>query len=309
MNRLHPRWLAPAVFLLVASGSLPAISAAAESRVSAASLPNPFFAYCVGIGVGKETASLQAQLELPKMLSDLGYAGMAYVGLDGSLEMLDALEKQGLKLFAVYTPLNVDPDKPGYDPRLKEIIPKLQGHGTVVWLVLNSTKYKPSSTEGDDRAVELLREIADQARPYGISLSMYPHRGSYTERLEDVVRVIKKTGRPNVGATFTLCHFLAVDDARNLDRVLQLAKPYLNMVNINGTDGYDPKNRAGWIQTLDQGSFDLVTVLKALRKVDYRGPIGLIAFGIKGDRRDILARSIKAWKELSAKAASDSGSR
>jgi sugar phosphate isomerase/epimerase len=138
---------------------------------------------------------------------------------------------------------------------------------------------------------------------------MYPHRGSYTERLEDVVRVIKKTGRPNVGATFTLCHFLAVDDARNLDRVLQLAKPYLNMVNINGTDGYDPKNRAGWIQTLDQGSFDLVTVLKALRKVDYRGPIGLIAFGIKGDRRDIIARSIKAWKELSAKAASDSGSR
>ena len=85
----------------------------AADKETAAALPNPFYAYCVGIGTGKENASLEAQLELPAMLSELGYAGMAYVGLNGAEEMLQALEKQSQKLFAVYTPLVVDPDHPG----------------------------------------------------------------------------------------------------------------------------------------------------------------------------------------------------
>jgi len=40
--------------------------------------------------------------------------------------------------------------------------------------------------------------------------------------------------------------------------------------------------------------------------LDYRSPIGLIAYGIRGDRREILARSIKGWRDLSAKALTDS---
>ncbi len=268
-----------------------------------AALPNPFYAYCVGIGTGPEAATLKAQLELVPMLADLGYAGMAYVGLDGATEMLEALEKHGQKLLAVYTPLVVDPDDPGYDPRLDELMPKLKGHGTIVWLVLNSKRYKPSSTEGDARAVELLRKIADLARQSGVSISLYPHKGCYTERMEDVVRVAKKTDRPNVGVTFTFCHFLAVDDAKNLDHVLALARPYLTMVTINGTSGYDPKDYSRWIKVLGEGSFDVGKVLRSLRKIDYQGPIGIIAYGIKGDRREILSRSIQAWKKLAAEAA------
>ena len=106
-----------------------------------------------------------------------------------------------------------------------------------------------------------------------------------------------------MGVTFTFCHFLALDDAENMDRVLELARPYLNMVTINGSDGYDAKNVSAWIKTLDEGTFDVSRVLVSLRKIDYRGPIGIIAYGIRGDRREILARSMKGWKEISAKAA------
>ena len=268
-----------------------------------ASLSNPFFAYCVGIGTGKADATLGAQLELPKMLEELGYDGMAYVGLAGAGEMLEALEERGQKLFAVYTPLNVEPEGPGYDPQIKDLIPKLQGHGTIVWLVVNSKTYKPSSTDGDGRAVALLREIADLAKQYGVGVSLYPHRGAYAERMEDVVRLAEKTERENIGVTFTLCHFMATDDVKNLDRVLAMARPHLTMATVNGTSGYDPQDRAGWILTLDEGSYDVSQVLKTLRELDYRGPIGMIVYGIKGDRREILARSIQGWKKHAAKAA------
>ena len=266
-----------------------------------AGLPNPFFAYCVGIGTGKENSTLEAQLQLPAMLSDLGYDGMAYVGLEGAEEMLEALEKKGQKLIAVYTPLVVDPEVPGYDPALKKLIPKLKGHGATVWLVVNSKQYASSSTDGDERAVALLREIADLAAQSGIRVSLYPHRGCYTERIEDVVRLVKKADRPNIGVTFTFCHFQAVEGLENLDRALELAKPWLDMVTINGTSGYDPGKREAWIQVLGEGSYDMTKVLKALRGIDYRGPVGIIAYGIRGDRRELLDRSMKGWKELSAK--------
>ncbi len=178
----------------------------------------------------------------------------------------------------------------------------MAGHGTVVWLTVSSRQYKASTDGGDDRAVELLRQLSDAARPHGVKISLYPHLGCYAQRMEDVVRLAKKVDRPNVGVTFTFCHFLALDDAKNMDHVLELARPHLNMVTINGTDGYDPKNFPAWIKTLDQGTFDLSRVLVSLRRIDYRGPIGLIAYGIRGDRREILARSMKGWKAICDKA-------
>ena len=298
-------WLLTGLVLAGVVAGHPPAAAAAEDAPQGAALPNPFFAYCVGIGTDPKSASLPSQLELAPMLAELGYSGMAHVGLGGAMELIRALEGRGQKLWAVYAPLDVDPGQPGYDPEVKQLIPQLKGHGTVVWLVVNSKRYKPRTTEGDERAVELIREISGIAREAGVAISLYPHVGCYAERMEDVVRLAKKADRPNVGVTFTFCHFLAVDDAKNLDRVLEIARPYLTMVTINGTSGFDPKNFGRWIQVLGEGSFDVVAVLKTLRRLDYRGPIGIIAYGIKGDHREILSRSIKAWKQLSARAAAE----
>ena len=263
---------------------------------------NPFFAYCVGIGTEPSAATLDAQVQLAPMLAELGYDGMALVGIDGAEKLMAALEKHGQKLTAVYSDVNVDPRSAGYDRRLKTLIPKLSGHGTVVWLTVSSRQYKASSDGGDDRAVELLRQLADIAQPLGVRISLYPHLGNYAQRIEDAVRIAKKVDRPNVGVTFTFCHFLALDDAKHIDRALELARPYLNMVTINGTDGYAAGNLGRWIKTLDEGSFDVSRVLVSLRKIGYQGPIGIIAYGIRGDRHDILARSMKGWKEICAKA-------
>ena len=72
-------------------------------------------------------------------------------------------------------------------------------------------------------------------------------------------------------------------------------------MSVNGADVQDEK--PGWehyIQPLDKGSFDVGALLRTLMKLGYEGPIGLQCYGIGGDARDHLARSMAAWNKLRA---------
>jgi sugar phosphate isomerase/epimerase len=126
------------------------------------------------------------------------------------------------------------------------------------------------------------------------------------ERVEDAVRVVKKVDRKNVGVMFNLCHWLKVDDEKNTESLLKLAMPHLFVVTINGADSQ--ARGAGWnrlIQPLGSGSFDMHRFLKALRGLGYTGPIGLQCYGLRGDAREHLKRSIAAWRKLSARLAAE----
>ena len=83
--------------------------------------------------------------------------------------------------------------------------------------------------------------------------------------------------------------------------LLKQAMPRLWAISINGADQLDEK--PGWdhyIQPLDRGSFDVGGLLETLKELGYKGPIGLQCFGIGGDAREHLARSMTAWQKLSA---------
>jgi sugar phosphate isomerase/epimerase len=139
------------------------------------------------------------------------------------------------------------------------------------------------------------------AEPVGVKLALYPHVSDWLERVEDAVRVARKTERPNVGVMFNLCHWLKVGDEQNLRPLLQSAQPHLFAVSINGSDR-GAAVRAGtgvWIGPLDTGAFDWRDFLAALGGVGYTGPVGLQRYGITGDARDHLSRSMAAWRTLS----------
>jgi len=269
-------------------------------------LTNPFFAMDTGT-IDANHTSAKAQVE---MLKELGYAGIAYWegnpkrGNYGLSEMLRKLDRQGLKMFPLYFGINLDPDKPKYDPSLKEAIKLLKGRDATIWLHIMSKKYKKSSLEGDERAVEIVREIADTAHEEGVRVALYPHFNDWMERVEDAVRVTEKVNRRNVGITFNLCHWLKVDNEENMEDVLKLVMPYLFVVTINGADS----NGESWnelIQPLGQGSFDIYKFLKTLNELGYTGPIGLQGYGIGGDAHENLKRSINAWRRLSQRIAAE----
>ncbi len=263
-------------------------------------LTNPFFAMDTGTKDDKHrTAKTQAE-----MLKELGYAGIGYTGVNGIPEMLEELDKNGLEMFTVYVGVCIDPDKQKYNSQLKEAIRQLKDRDTIIWLTIESKKYSISSPQGDPAAVEIIWEIADMAEELGLRVALYPHINTWLERVEDAVRVAKKVNRKNVGVTFNLCHWLRVDNEKNMKPLLETAIPYLFLVTINGADS-GGENWKQLIQTLDRGSFDTYQFLKTLKDLGYTGPIGLQGWGIGGDVHDNLKLSMNAWCKLSERIAVD----
>jgi len=259
---------------------------------------NPFFAMDTATKDDKhKTAKEQVE-----MVKELGYAGIGCTAGQGLGEMLEELDKNGLRLFAVYLGANIDADQQKYGPELKEAIEVLKGRNSILWLFVQSKKLKPSSLEGDASAVQVIREIADMAAKSGVRVALYPHTGFWVERVEDAIRVAKKVDRKNVGITFNLCHWLRTDDEKNMKSLINSAMPYLFVVSINGADS-GGKDWKQLIQTLDRGSFNILRFLKALKKSGYTGPIGLQGYGIGGDAYENLKRSMSAWRKLSEKIA------
>jgi sugar phosphate isomerase/epimerase len=286
-----------AVFAAILSASSPR---AAAGEASAKGLTNPFFALSNCCQCEKcSTPEAQAQV-----LQELGYSGIGPSGTNGIPEMLAALDKHGLAMFALYVGANLDAEKPKYDPKLPEVIRELKGRDTFIWLYVLPGKFKPSSSDGDAQAVASVRDIAAMCEESGIRVALYPHAGFYVQRVEDAVRVADKVDRPNVGVTFNLCHWLKLDKPSSMKRLLELARPRLFLVTINGADS-DGQNWDRLIQPLDSGSFDVGSLLKALKDLGYTGPIGLQCYGVPGDKHENLKRSIEAWRKLSERVAGE----
>lgn len=234
------------------------------------------------------------------LLKGLGYAGIGTMAFEDVPQWLKALDAQGLQLYSIYT--GIDPDTPWkYDLRFKKAAPLLKGRPTTIMIYISINGTKPSDPAGDELVLPYLREMADLAAPQGLRLALYPHFGSWLETAQDAVRLIKKADRPNVGLCLNLCHWLRTDNPANLEQVLQLVKPYLFHVTINGADTGDTRSMGfdRLIQPLGSGSYDVGVFLKAVKKAGYQGPIGLQGWGFKGERRELLTRSMAGWEDLS----------
>jgi sugar phosphate isomerase/epimerase len=269
--------------------------------VAGEGLTNEFFAMDTGT-IDANHISAAAQVQTVK---ELGYAGIAYWegnpkrGSDGLAEMLRELDNAGLKIYPLYVGVWLDKDKPKYEAPLPEAIKMLEGREAMVWLHIMSKEYEKSSPEGDGRAVEIIREVSDMADDAGVRVALYPHVNEWLETVGDAVRVVKKVERENVGLSFNLFHHLRVVGEEDIDEVLETAGPYLFTVTINGT------SPTGTIETLEKGSYDVCGLLGKLKELGYKGSVGLQGWAIKGDVHENLRRSMEAWKECSARIATE----
>ena len=276
-----------------------AILSAAEPQprpFDSAKTTNPFFAMDTIARGGPEVVA--------PMLKDLGYDGLG--GTAGNEPMANAINAAGLRFFNGYLTMSFDSMQPALDDRHRGIIDRMAGHHGVLWLAIVKVQeggraVSKSSEDGDATAVAKLRELAEYAKPKGVRIALYPHTGFWLERVEDALRVADRLANEDLGVTFNLCHWLKVEGSeRDPLPVLQAAMPRLMFITINGADTGDTK-AMGWdrlIQPLGVGSYDTAAFLEKVRAVGYKGPVGFQGFGIRGEPREVLARTIEFWRKM-----------
>lgn len=246
---------------------------------------------------GTRDAAHQTVAQQVALVKETGFDGLSptYSTPAALEETLRELDKAGLAIAPVYVGLHLDSPSP-VSPAIREVVRQLRGRDAMVWLYVQSAGHQPSDAAADAIAVPLLREIAGMAAAAGLRVALYPHNDFWIERTEDAVRVAKQVNHPKLGVTFNLCHWLMAD-GKDLDATLTSAKPHLMAVTINGADE-GAKDWGRLIQPLDRGSFKVARVLKKLDDLGWHGPVGLQHFGIGGDAKDNLGRSMDAWHRL-----------
>ncbi len=254
---------------------------------------SPFFAM--------DTCAPTGQMSLIK---NWGYAGFSWRPGPEMGQIIKDAARLNLKVYSVYAGLTLNSD--GLSGDHLSTITALKDKGVMIWLPIMSKDFKVSSSDGDAVAVPDLRRIADSAASNNVRIALYPHTGFWVERIQDAVRIAKKVNRPNFGVTFNLCHCLMVGDEEKIPELLTESLPYLFLVTINGAD--TGAGRTKWdrlIRPLDEGSKDLLPVLKRLKNLGYRGPIGLQGYGVKLPEGENLKRSWAAWQKLNKRLAEE----
>jgi len=263
-------------------------------------LKNPIFIF--NNGLNKEGLPFIPYNEQASMLKQYGFDGIEHREISGILELKEALDKQGLKIYADYVKLDIDLKEP-YPPEWKQVIPKLKGTGIILWMYIHSEKFNPSDEAADALIVPIMQELADFAKPYGLKLAIYHHNGFLVEKAEDSFRLAKKVDRENVGSVLNLCHYLKTDSEENLERVIDMTLPKLFAVSICGADGGNTKSMT-WerlIQPLGKGTFDTYRLVEILADKGYEGPIGLQCYSLHGAPETYMKSSGEVWKSYKQK--------
>ena len=254
-----------------------------------------FFALCMDTH-DSQKRSIEEQ---SKMLAELGFDGVGHLWLDHLEQRVASSKAHGLRVVQVYMNVNIADDPP-FDPKLKEALSCLKGGQTQLAIMIYGGK--PSDQSLDEKAVGIIKDIVGIAEPNDVKTVLYPHVEAWLETGVDCVRIAERFPDKNVGVEFNLCHWAAVDKMENLEKTLKLAVPYLSCITINGIDMPEEiqsrNNRDGWLQPLDAGSFDQKILMSVLDGIAYSGPVGLQCYGIPGDAKIHLERSMKAWKNL-----------
>lgn len=277
--------------LLVTAAWILPFAAVGDGRAKAAP---QLYVYCLGMGV--PGSHPQAAPEQAKLLRELGFDGISGLFLlDADLEaQLGAIDGEGVEVLMLQVGLNVDPAQPAYDSKLPDAIRKLKGRSTTISLTLNGLK--PADPAGMDQAVKALRELGDVAAQAGLRISVYHHVNCWSESLDFVAKLVEQVNHPQVGFNFNLCHWLKVEGSRDCRPLLRANASKLFCVTICGAQIGADRWTNGLIQPLDRGDFDNRALLRCLDECGYRGPIGLMCYGVPDSPRDHLTRSLRVWK-------------
>ena len=240
-----------------------------------------------------------------RLLGERGYGGIMLSLKDDPNRWknlpvyLAAMKEHGIRLTAIHARFYIEDGT--YPQVIKDNLPLLKGTKVVLVPSVGSRKKMDrNDPKAIEMAVKILREMSDDAKRFDLGgIAPYMHIGNWIETIDDNLRIAKVVDRRNVGVMFHLHHWQAVG-GRKLEKLrsdLVKAKPYLMIVVVQGTDQDKATHKI-----LGDGSYDMLPLVRVLRDMDYRGPLGTMGYTQRGDIPDKLERAYKAWEEIRARA-------
>ncbi|HET9486854.1 MAG TPA: xylose isomerase [Chryseosolibacter sp.] len=229
------------------------------------------------------------------MMKELGITQLAWDWRDEHLPLMEeeikTLRKNNIKLKSVWFWVNGGEGKV-MDEANHFILKTLKDNNvkTELWLSFNDRYFEGLSDSGKlTKAVSAVGEINRRAREIGCTVHLYNH-GSWFGEPENQVRIIEALGTKNIGIVYNFHH--ARHQVNEFPRLLQIMKPYLSTVNINGM-----KDGGPMIVTVGQGNREL-TMLQQLKDSGYQGSIGVLSHVDDEDAKVVLARNLEGLKML-----------
>lgn len=113
--------------------------------------------------------------------------------------------------------------------------------------------------------IDPLRRVADFAGEHGISLAVEPlPKNEIGSKLDEVLEIIEKIDRPNVGINFDVNHLFPPEE---IPALIRKAGSLIRSVHISDQDGVERH----WLPF--RGTLNWREVLKAFADTGYRGPL------------------------------------
>ena len=243
---------------------------------------NNLVAWCiVPFDANKRTPSQRA-----KMLDGLGIKKVAY---DWRAEHVKEFEeeileykKHGLEYFAFW----------GVHDKAFQLFEKHQINPQI-WITMTNPN-KPTQAEKVEAAARQLLPLVERTKAMGCKLGLYNHGGwpGEPENMVAVCKWLRKNNSANhVGIVYNMHH--GHGHITRFPEVLKLMKPYLICLNLNGmNDGANPK-----ILPIGDGKHE-GEMLKAIKNIDYKGPIGILDHRSEIDAEKSLLESLSGLKKL-----------
>jgi len=243
-------------------------------------------------------------------LKSIGYGGMALrVNTEKQLEELkrygEAIGDAPFKVYAGFITIFFNQDLAAQNAHLDKVIQSLKKADAKLWVIL---RVKGGQKVEREQIVDFLRSLAERTKAAGVELVIYPHWSgnnplnvSLFETAEEAIPYLEEVQNGNVYLSLHLSHEIMAGNGDRLDEIAAKIKPWLRLPSINGADIDSVSEATGFdrgIQPLTMGDYDSSKLLKALKSVDYKGPVILHTWNLQKAAADHHHTSFERYQEM-----------
>lgn len=233
--------------------------------------------------------------ERAKMLSDLGIKSLAWDWREEHVstleEEINALKKYDIELKSVW--FWVDGNNGmimnNSTERILETLEKTETQ-TELWVSFPASYFdNMTDDEKVQKGIKTIKYLQNRTNKVRCKIALYNH-GDWFGEPENQIKIIEGLEDKDVGLVYNFHH--AHDQLDRYEELIQIMKPYLWTVNLNGMKKDGPK-----IMDIGKGDEEM-HMIKKLISMDFHGSIGILGHTEGEDIKIVLKRNLEGLNNL-----------